>query len=410
VQSARKSRSLAERWAVWNAQTSRYKLLRQAVDQARADIKNLTAEHNQLEAQADAVLAAAKAESAAPSSAGSGGATDHASRLASLRERSAERQLLSLYDDRIQTEERLADVYDKWSAQVLLQHRIVLHLMLQSGALIAFILICVLLADSYLQRLTLGAVADAGAGAASDRRRLLTLRSILQLGVQLVGAGFILLVVFGVPRQISTIVGLATAGLTVVMQDFIIAFFGWFVLMGKNGIRVGDWVEINGVGGEVTEVGLFRTTMLETGNWTDKGHPTGRRVTFINSFAIRGQFFNFSTAGQWMWDEIAVTVPSTMDSTVLAQSIHDAVLEETKKDVGVAEQEWQRGTRNDGLSQFTAEPTVNLRPSGAGVDVLVRYVTRASDRYEMRNRLFQRVLDVLRKPEPAAETGAAGPA
>jgi hypothetical protein len=62
------------------------------------------------------------------------------------------------------------------------------------------------------------------------------------------------------------------------------------------------------------------------------------------------------------------------------------------------------------LSQFTAEPTVNLRPSGAGVDVLVRYVTRASDRYEMRNRLFQRVLDVLRKPEPAAETGAAGPA
>ena len=95
-----------------------------------------------------------------------------------------------------------------------------------------------------------------------------------------------------------------------VFQDFILAFFGWFVLMGKNGIRVGDWVEINGVGGEVVEIGLFRTALLETGNWTDKGHPTGRRVTFINNFAVTGQYFNFSTAGQWMWDEISVNVPA----------------------------------------------------------------------------------------------------
>ncbi len=102
-------------------------------------------------------------------------------------------------------------------------------------------------------------------------------------------------------------------GLTVVFQDFILAFFGWFVLMGRNGIRVGDWVEINGVGGEVVEIGLFRTALLETGNWTDKGHPTGRRVTFINNFAITGQYFNFSTAGQWMWDEIGVNVPSGED-------------------------------------------------------------------------------------------------
>ena len=76
--------------------------------------------------------------------------------------------------------------------------------------------------------------------------------------------------------------------------------------MGKNGIHVGDWVEINGVGGEVTEIGLMTTTLLETGGLADQGHPTGRRISFMNGFAIRGQYFNFSTAGQWMWDEISV--------------------------------------------------------------------------------------------------------
>src|SRR5205814_1267265 len=83
-----------------------------------------------------------------------------------------------------------------------------------------------------------------------------------------------------------------------------VGFIGWFVLMGRNGIRLGDWVEINGVTGEVIELGMFHTVLLETGNWTDSGHPTGRRVTFTNGFAIEGHYFNFSTSGQWLWDEI----------------------------------------------------------------------------------------------------------
>ena len=142
-----------------------------------------------------------------------------------------------------------------------------------------------------------------------DRRQKQTLRTILNLGTQLIGLLLVLLVIFGVPKQMPTILGLATAGLTVVFQDFILAFCGWFVLMGPNGIRVGDWAEIDGVGGEVVEIGLFRTWLLETGNWTANGHPTGRRVSFLNGFAIRGKYFNFSTAGQWMWDEIKVSIP-----------------------------------------------------------------------------------------------------
>src|ERR1700689_3779811 len=149
-----------------------------------------------------------------------------------------------------------------------------------------------------------------------------TLKTILRLRVQLVGILWVLLLVFGVPSQLSTILGLATAGLTVALQSFILAFFGWFILMGKNGIRVGDWVEINGVGGEVVEIGLFRTALLETGNWTDKGHPTGRRVTFINNFAISGQYFNFSTSGQWMWDEISVNIPASADAYKTIEAIH----------------------------------------------------------------------------------------
>jgi small-conductance mechanosensitive channel len=267
---------------------------------------------------------------------------------------------------------------------------------LRSLAMVAFILICVILCEAV------------GTGLlerhAFDRRRMQTLRTILRLSVQLVGVLCVLLVTFGVPSQISTILGLATAGLTVALQSFILAFFGWFILMGKNGIRVGDWVEINGVAGEVAEINLFRTTILETRSWADKGHPTGRRATFINNFAVTGQFFNFSTVGQWMWDEISVSIPASPETYSKIALIHKAVLDETQQGAELAEQEWKRVPRKSGLSEVSASSSVNLRPAASGVDILVRYVTRASERLEVRNRLYDRVIDVLHNPQVVIST------
>ena len=372
VTSAGQYGNVARRLRAWMNQTSRYRLIQDAMQQASEAAAALTTQHNQLERQTPA---------AAPES---------ETKLAALKRRAGQSQLLSIFDDRIQTEQQLAAIYGKWSAQVLLQHRIVLHLLMQSFALMAGVLIGVLLLNAlagyFLERPTL------------DRRRSQTLRIILRVAIQFVGVVILLLIIFGMPNQTPAILGLTTAGLTVVLQDFIIAFFGWFVLMGKNGIRVGDWVEINGVGGEVVEIGLFRTTLLETGNWNDKGHPTGRRAAFVNSYAIKGQFFNFSTAGQWMWDQISVSVPAAEDTYSVIEQICKVVLKETESQSRLAEAEWKRVSRQGGLSHVAAGLSVDMRPSVSGIDIVVHYVTRASDRFEVRNRLYQTVIGLLHKP------------
>ena len=223
------------------------------------------------------------------------------SALTELQRLATQRNILSILDDRLGAQQQLVALYVKWGKQVELQHKIVLHRMLQSLTSIATIFLLTLLPG--------GACRSHWTGCCATIGRSGRVRTILNLGTQLVGLLLVLLVIFGMPKQMPTILGLATAGLTVVFQDFILAFCGWFVLMGPNGTRVGDWAEIDGVGGEVVEIGLFRTWLLETGNWTANGHPTGRRVSFLNGFAIRGKYFNFSTAGQWMWDEIKVSIP-----------------------------------------------------------------------------------------------------
>ena len=163
-----------------------------------------------------------------------------------------------------------------------------------------------------------------------------------------------------------------------------------------------DWVEIDSVGGEVTEIGLFRTTLLETGNWTSRGHPTGRRVAFTNSFAIRGRYFNFSTHGQWMWDEIKLNIPATADAYDLIKRMQKTVEEVTTNDTEEAEREWRSATRMNALANFSAQPTVDLRPASSGVDVLVRFVTRATDRFEMRRKLYEAVLGLMEGTERPA--------
>ena len=388
VVSARRRGTLASRVNAWFDQRDRYQLLQKALAQTNADIATLSSEHNALEAKANAATSPQAADPA-----------DRSTRLAEIKGRSAERQILALYDDRIQTNQQLAFVYNRWSAQVLLQHQIVLHMILQSVAFIAFIGICVVLLNMLVRRIM--------AKRALDSRRSQTLRSILQLSIQVAGVLCILLVVFGTPRETPTILGLATAALTIALQDYIIAFLGWFSLMGRNGIHVGDWVEINGVDGEVTDVRLFTTTLLETGTHADKGLPTGRRITFMNGFAIRGKYFNFTTSGQWMWDQITLSLPPNADIQHVVESIHAAALQETEQNVRNAEQEWKRGGHAAGMSRFTATPVEILLPSGSGLELQLRYVTRASERFDLRNRLYQKIVGVLRgsntaQSEPAS--------
>jgi small-conductance mechanosensitive channel len=378
--------TLAGRISSWFDQRSRMTLIQQAKADTDEDVARLTAQHDDFEKRA-----AAAATSVATSGQPGNGDDVAKTRVARMNQAHALAQMHNIVEDQLETQQQLSTVYAKWLSQVQLQHAIVTHLALQSLAWIAFLILCSVL-------LTTGARALLDRSS-MDRRRLHTLRTITTLAIQTITLLLVLLVVFGAPSQVPTILGLGAAGLTVVFQDFILAFFGWFILMGKNGIRVGDWVEINGVGGEVVEIGLFRTALLETGNWTDKGHPTGRRVTFINNFAITGQYFNFSTTGQWMWDEITVNIPPGVDSNKTIEAIHNTVLKETEKDATLAEQEWQKTTGLNGLSQFKATPSVDLRPAASGVDIVVRYVIRAGDRFETRNRLYQSVIDLLHNPE-----------
>ncbi len=391
------SRSIAADVRAWWSLNNKEKLLAQARGDANGRAAALSSAHAAIEQSIESGSSPVQSAAAAPAANGTASAPaqpatpDTDTPLVRLRRQTEDKKNLSDIGKRIETEQQLAAVYANWSDIVEARAKNFLHEIFV-GTFWVLLIAVVLMALNYLiQRIF--------AGIALERREIHTMRVLIVFTLQLIGILSILLVIFGIPTNLATVLALAGAGVTVAMKDFIVGFFGWFVLMGEDGLRAGDWVEINGVAGEVLKVGLLHTVMLETGNWTDAGHPTGRKVSFVNSYAIEGHYFNFSTSGQWLWDEIEVQVPENADPYATSEALQKIAADETDANAKIAEGEWNRVVSSHEKRAFTAAPSLSVRPSGSGITVVLRYITRANERFEVRARIYKAVVDLLRKKQ-----------
>lgn len=389
------SRSLVAQFQAWNSLHSKESQLIQAQQDAQALATTLSASRADLQKKLSQGQLEKKSQH--PGAAGSEPPVSEVSAAAQTQEASAASLLHNLSEaqknladlgKRVEVQQQLAAVYGEWITFVNVREKSFLHGTFVAIFWVLLIAVGILLANALVQHF----FADVDL----ERRQLRTIQAVLLFAAQALGVVLILLVILGVPSNLATVLALAGAGLTVALKDFIVGFLGWFVLMGKDGIRVGDWVEINGVGGEVLKVGPLHTVILETGSWTDAGHPTGRKVSFVNSFAIEGQYFNFSTSGQWLWDEIEVLVPEGAEPYAIAEAIRKIAADETAKNAQLAEAEWNQVAPSASRS-FSAAPSLTVRPTALGVNVVLRYITRANERHETRARLYRAIVELLHK-------------
>ncbi len=349
---------------------SKHALLLQARQAARDREVRFSAAHDSLQ-KAGAAL---KAQSGASKD------------LQLLTAEGANQKKLSGLDHQIDTEQDLEATYGSWISYVHAREQAFIH-----GELLAVFWIFLIALLVYALSASINHVFSS---ISSERRELHTFRTIALFAMQAIGVALILIIMFGSPGNFGTVLAVVGAGLTVALQDFIIGFIGWFILMGKDGMRPGDWVEINGVAGEVLQVGVFKTVLLETGSWAESVSPTGRKVTFVNSFAIRGHYFNFSTSGQWLWDELQVQVAEGVDPYAVAEAIQKIAASEIAATAGAAEQEWRHVLPAYAASAFSAQPTASVRPVGAGVRVVLRYLSKASERQATRARLYRALIEL----------------
>jgi small-conductance mechanosensitive channel len=173
-----------------------------------------------------------------------------------------------------------------------------------------------------------------------------------------------------------TFAGLLTAGIAVAMQNVILSVVGYFFLIGKYGIRVGDRVQIGEVLGEVIDVGLVRMHLMElsAGALT----PTGRVVAFSNSivFQATGGLFKQIPGVHIGWHEFTLTLSSVADSGKLRQRLlvaAESALASHREEIERQHRELERTSFMPSGAVERLHPTVRLRFLSAGMEVTVRY-------------------------------------
>lgn len=226
------------------------------------------------------------------------------------------------------------------------------------------------------------------------RSRLLLLRKIVlwALVVSIAAATFATEL-----GSLATFAGLITAGLAVAMQSVLVSVVGYFFLIGKYGIRVGDRVQVGSVTGEVIDLGLVRLHLMELSGQGAMS-PTGRVVAFANSiiFQASGGLFKQIPGINLAWHEITVKLPAGADPAALKTRLIEAVssvLKDYSDDIQRQTLEMQRTASAHGTSN--AQPQVQLRFSVDGVDAIVRYPVELQHAAEIDERVSRELLNVI---------------
>jgi small-conductance mechanosensitive channel len=123
----------------------------------------------------------------------------------------------------------------------------------------AITVVVILLISRYVQRTIGRHVAD---GKARYRAR----KSISLLGYLL--TVFAIAVVFSERLGGLTVAfGVAGAGVAFALQEVIASAAGWVAITFGRFYAPGDRVQLGGIQGDVIDVGILRTTLMETGQW-----------------------------------------------------------------------------------------------------------------------------------------------
>jgi small-conductance mechanosensitive channel len=197
--------------------------------------------------------------------------------------------------------------------------------------------------------------------------------------------------------SLATFAGLITAGLAVAMQSVLVSVVGYFFLIGKYGVRVGDRVQIGNVTGEVIDLGLVRLHLMELSGQGSPS-PTGRVVAFANSiiFQASGGLFKQIPGINLAWHEITLTLPADSDYAAIKVRLIEAVtnvLKEYRDDIVRQTQEIQKTAASGAAGD--AQPQVQLRFSAAGVDAVVRYPVQLQHAAEIDERVSRELLNVI---------------
>ena len=193
--------------------------------------------------------------------------------------------------------------------------------------------------------------------------------------------------------------GVAGAGIAFALQEVIVSVAGWGAISVGSFFRPGDRVQLGGIKGDVIDVSILRTTLMEIGEWVAGDLYTGRIVRVANSAVFKEPVFNYSGDFPFLWDEITLPVKYGSDWALARTMLRRLVNEVLGDYAAEVKDSWLKMVRQYRVEEANVEPMVTLRATDNWIEFTVRYVVDYRKRRWMKDHLFTRILEEIDKSD-----------
>ncbi|HJV66559.1 MAG TPA: mechanosensitive ion channel domain-containing protein [Geomonas sp.] len=191
--------------------------------------------------------------------------------------------------------------------------------------------------------------------------------------------------------------GVVGAGVAVALQEVITSIAGWVAISFGGFFTLGDRVQLGGITGDVIDIGILRTTVMELGQWVKGDQYNGRIVRIANSFIFKEPVYNYSGDFPFVWDEVMVPIHYGNDAE-LAREIMLRVADEVVGEyVPLAEQRWQAMTRKFMIDNAMVKPMVLMAVTDNYMEFTLRYVVEYKIRRLVKSKVTSRLLEEIDK-------------
>ncbi len=194
---------------------------------------------------------------------------------------------------------------------------------------------------------------------------------------------------------LTVALGVAGAGIAFALQEVIASVAGWIALTFSRFYSPGDRVQLGGIKGDVIDIGVLRTTLMEIGDWVNGDLYNGRIVRVANSFVFKAPVYNYSGDFPFLWDEIRVPIRFGSDRALARRLLEQTTVALVGDYAADARESWERMLRTYRLEEARVEPMVTMVATDNWLDFTVRYVVDYRRRRTTKDELFTRILDAI---------------
>ena len=218
-----------------------------------------------------------------------------------------------------------------------------------------------------------------------------TLRMVLRNTVFAVASTVAVFIWLGF-SNFAVFIGILGAGIAFASQEVIGSFAGYLNIVTGNLYHIGDRVRMADVVGDVLDISLLRTTLMEIGEWVEADQYTGRIVSVANRMVFAAPVFNYTQHFNFLWDEITIPITYDSDWRLAGETMLEHGREYSSDLQPKAEAELDRMAQRYPLQDTLVEPTLYIVMTDNWIEMTMRYVVDAHKRRPVKAQLHRELL------------------